>query len=54
MVYGGGAEGVKVYVDKLRAELADDLWGDGNHLNHAGAKVFTKMLAGELERRSLL
>ena len=23
MVYGGGAEGVKLYVDKLRAELAD-------------------------------
>ena len=43
-----------VYIDFLRAELADDLWGDGNHLNHAGAKVFTKMLAGELERRSLL
>lgn len=23
MVYGGGAEGVQVYVDKLKAELAD-------------------------------
>lgn len=43
-----------VYLDFLRTGLDDALWGDGNHLNRAGAKVFTKMLAGELERRSLL
>ena len=31
MVYGGGAEGVKVYVDKLKAELADTMAMCGAH-----------------------
>lgn len=31
MVYGGGAEGVQVYVDKLRAELADTMAMCGAH-----------------------
>ena len=31
MVYGGGAEGVKVYVDKLKAELADAMAMCGAH-----------------------
>lgn len=31
MVYGGGAEGVKLYVDKLRAELADTMAMCGAH-----------------------
>ena len=31
MVYGGGAEGVKVYVDKLQAELADTMAMCGAH-----------------------
>ncbi|MCI2059144.1 MAG: alpha-hydroxy-acid oxidizing protein [Oscillibacter sp.] len=31
MVYGGGAEGVRVYVDKLRAELADTMAMCGAH-----------------------
>ena len=31
MVYGGGAEGVQVYVDKLKAELADTMAMCGAH-----------------------
>ena len=31
MVYGGGAEGVRVYVDKLKAELADTMAMCGAH-----------------------
>ena len=31
MVYGGGAEGVQVYVDKLKAELADTMARCGAH-----------------------
>ena len=31
MVYGGGAEGVKVYVEKLKAELADTMAMCGAH-----------------------
>ena len=31
MVYGGGAEGVQVYVDKLQAELADTMAMCGAH-----------------------
>ena len=31
MVYGGGAEGVKVFVDKLKAELADTMAMCGAH-----------------------
>ncbi len=31
MVYGGGAEGVKVYVDKLKSELADTMAMCGAH-----------------------
>ena len=31
MVYGGGAEGVKVYVDKLKAELSDTMAMCGAH-----------------------
>lgn len=31
MVYGGGAEGVKVYVDKLKTELADTMATCGAH-----------------------
>ena len=31
MVYGGGAEGVKVYVEKLRSELADAMAMCGAH-----------------------
>ena len=31
MVYGGGSEGVKVYVDKLKAELADTMAMCGAH-----------------------
>ena len=31
MVYGGGAEGVQVYVDKLRSELADTMAMCGAH-----------------------
>ena len=31
MVYGGGAEGVKVYVEKLKAELADAMAMCGAH-----------------------
>jgi isopentenyl diphosphate isomerase/L-lactate dehydrogenase-like FMN-dependent dehydrogenase len=31
MVYGGGAEGVQVYVDKLRAELSDTMAMCGAH-----------------------
>ena len=31
MVYGGGAEGVRVYVDKLKAELADAMAMCGAH-----------------------
>lgn len=31
MVYGGGAEGVQVYVDKLKAELADTMAMCGTH-----------------------
>ena len=31
MVYGGGAEGVQVYVDKLKAELADTMSMCGAH-----------------------
>ena len=31
MVYGGGAEGVRVYVEKLRAELADTMAMCGAH-----------------------
>ena len=31
MVYGGGAEGVKVYVEKLKAELADTMTMCGAH-----------------------
>lgn len=31
MVYGAGAEGVQVYVDKLRAELADTMVMCGAH-----------------------
>lgn len=42
------------YLDFLRTEFSDELWGDGNHFNHAGARVFTKALARELEKRSLL
>ena len=30
-VYGGGAEGVKAYVDKLQAELADTMAMCGAH-----------------------
>ena len=32
MVYGGGAEGVKVYVEKLKAELADTMAMCGAHM----------------------
>ena len=39
MVYGGGAEGVQVYVDKLKAELADTMSMCGAHtlseINHS-------------------
>ena len=31
MVYGGGAEGVKIYVEKLKAELADTMAMCGAH-----------------------
>ena len=31
MVYGGGFEGVQVYVDKLKAELADTMAMCGAH-----------------------
>ncbi len=31
MVYGGGAEGVQVYVDKLKAELEDTMSMCGAH-----------------------
>jgi isopentenyl diphosphate isomerase/L-lactate dehydrogenase-like FMN-dependent dehydrogenase len=31
MVYGGGAEGIQVYVDKLKAELADTMAMCGAH-----------------------
>ena len=31
MVYGGGAEGVQVYVDKLKAELSDTMAMCGAH-----------------------
>ena len=31
MVYGGGAEGVRVYVDKLKAELSDTMAMCGAH-----------------------
>ena len=31
MVYGGGAEGVKVYVEKLKAELSDTMAMCGAH-----------------------
>ena len=31
MVYGAGAEGVQVYVDKLKAELADTMAMCGAH-----------------------
>jgi len=31
MIYGGGAEGVQVYVDKLKAELADTMAMCGAH-----------------------
>ena len=31
MVYGGGAEGVRIYVDKLKAELADAMAMCGAH-----------------------
>ena len=31
MVYGGGADGVQVYVEKLKAELADTMAMCGAH-----------------------
>lgn len=31
MIYGGGAEGVQIYVDKLKAELADTMAMCGVH-----------------------
>ena len=34
MIYGGGAEGVQVYVDKLKAELADTMAMCGIHSLH--------------------
>lgn len=41
------------YLDFLRMELADEEWGDGNHLNHAGARVFTRRLRAALEKEGL-
>lgn len=38
------------YLDFLRLELAEDEWGDGNHLNQAGARVFTRRLKAALEK----
>ena len=43
MVYGGGAEGVKVYVEKLKAELADTMARCGAH---ALADINRSMLFG--------
>lgn len=37
------------YLDFLRLELAENEWGDGNHLNHAGARVFTRQLKAALQ-----
>ena len=43
MVYGGGAEGVQVYVDKLRAELTDTMAMCGAH---SLAEIRRSMLFG--------
>ncbi len=43
MVYGGGAEGVKVYVEKLKAELADTMEMCGAH---SLAEIRRSMLFG--------
>jgi len=43
MVYGGGAEGVQVYVDKLKAELADAMSMCGAH---TVAEISRSMLFG--------
>ena len=43
MVYGGGAEGVQVYVDKLRAELTDTMAICGAH---SLAEIRRSMLFG--------
>ena len=43
MVYGGGAEGVKAYADKLRAELADTMAMCGAH---SLAEIHRKMIFG--------
>ena len=43
MVYGGGAEGVKVYVEKLKAELADTMAMCGAHsLDEITAKMIRR------------
>ena len=36
------------YLDFLREPFPDAAWKDGNHLNAAGAKLFTKLLSDRL------
>ena len=36
------------YLDFLREPFPDAAWMDANHLNAAGAKLFTKLLAEHL------
>ena len=50
-IYGAGAQGVQVYVDKLAGELADTMSMCGDHPQHGESVIFYEGLCSFFEKK---